>query len=297
VISQPRYQKREILRNFAQHPLRRDTILARLRASGRGLRNLTALDLANDPASEITDQNHIGGCAAVADLARFAAIDRSCRVLELGCGLGGAARVLAHLTGCQVLGLDFSPQRCAEAIQLNRLVRLQRRVKIECADLRTAPVPPACYDILWGQAAWSHLRDKSGFLRRWAKALRPGARIAFEDACLFPSRAGRLKLARLEDIWTCHLVPAEIWARLFSDLGFEPALQEDRTAEMLAYFRKLKASDQHASSATVAEQQAWSWAVELCEAGILRYVRIVAIDRRVPQPPALHSPTASASPA
>src|ERR1700681_4770963 len=120
---------RELYKN---HPLRQETISGRLRRQGKPLDSLTELDLALDEQAEITDQNHVGGLAFTAELAGLAGITSASRVLDLGSGLGGSARVLAHLYGCRVHGVELSKERVQESEKLTRQVRLEALVTFEC---------------------------------------------------------------------------------------------------------------------------------------------------------------------
>ena len=56
------------------------------------------------------DQFHTRGLAATSELAGLAGIDGQTEVLDLGSGLGGPARYLAATYGCQVVGVDLSPE-------------------------------------------------------------------------------------------------------------------------------------------------------------------------------------------
>src|SRR6266700_4245224 len=57
------------------------------------------------------DQFHTRGILATTELAEAAELAPSTRVLDLGCGIGGPARYLAATFGCNVIGVDLSPQR------------------------------------------------------------------------------------------------------------------------------------------------------------------------------------------
>ena len=48
------------------------------------------------------DQWHYHGTDAVRDAARFLSLGPTSRVLDIGAGVGGPARFLAHATGCHV---------------------------------------------------------------------------------------------------------------------------------------------------------------------------------------------------
>ncbi len=86
---------------FADHPFSEENILERLRRTRATLDGLTAADLAADEATELTDQNHVGGMRFVRELAEAVGLHREHRVLDLGCGLGGSARIMAALYECR----------------------------------------------------------------------------------------------------------------------------------------------------------------------------------------------------
>src|SRR5262249_11197461 len=156
-------------------------VLERLRSRGRDLTQVSARDLAEDVLADETDQNHIGGAQFVWDLAEAARVREADHVLDLGCGLGGSARLLAERYGCFVDGLDISPRRVRDGNELSRVVGLEQRVVLRCGDIGSYEIPVAAYDRLWGQSAWVHVRDKEHILRPWLRALRLGGTMALED--------------------------------------------------------------------------------------------------------------------
>src|SRR6266849_10879694 len=86
---------------YKKHPLRRETILARIREQRKSLEGISELDLAFNALSATTDQNHVGGIGFVVVLAKAAGLHSAMRVVDLGCGLGGSMRVLSYLYGCR----------------------------------------------------------------------------------------------------------------------------------------------------------------------------------------------------
>jgi ubiquinone/menaquinone biosynthesis C-methylase UbiE len=276
-----RYPKREVLRVYARHPLHQKTILQRVRATRGMLIGLIEADLAVDDVTELTDQNHIGGVTFVKELACRARIDSETKVLDLGCGLGGSARLLAAVFGCRVHGIDFSPKRYREALRLTKLVGLSELVTFECSDFMSARVPRAGFDVLWGQSAWIHVADKKRFIRRWARALKIGGRIALEDAFLTArtlTDAQHTLVTQLEEQWKAYLITREQWRDLLHGESFTVCAEEDHTLEMRDHFKTLaKVSDK--SVVPEEEAAAWKNAVRLARAGLLYYRRIVAKKR------------------
>ena len=73
-------------------------------ALGKTIISITIDDLAP------VDEYHIGGRQASADFLGQLDLTPEKQVLDIGCGLGGAARFVASRYGCQVTGLDLTPE-------------------------------------------------------------------------------------------------------------------------------------------------------------------------------------------
>jgi len=76
-------------------------------------------DLSPDVLAPL-DQFHSGGLAATRDLSRLAAIKLGEAVLDVGCGVGGPARVLAAEHGARVRAVDLAPAFIAIARALSQ---------------------------------------------------------------------------------------------------------------------------------------------------------------------------------
>lgn len=91
------------------------TVLGALREAGKDLDNLTVDDLA------LTDQFHSGG-----------RVDPPRRVLDVGGGLGGPARLLASKFGCHVTSVDITPSYVEVARKTDRTGRARRSGRSSC---------------------------------------------------------------------------------------------------------------------------------------------------------------------
>ncbi|NDY43086.1 methyltransferase domain-containing protein [Dissulfurirhabdus thermomarina] len=100
------------------------------------------------------------------------------RILEIGCGTGLYTQLL-H---------DAFPDARIEAVDLaDEMIRAARarlpaggRVRFHRCDAEAAP--PACgdgYDLVTSSGAFQWFRDPAAALRRYARLLRPGGRLAF----------------------------------------------------------------------------------------------------------------------
>lgn len=151
-------------------------ILAALRAAGLDPeRRLSAVELA------ALDHFHTGGFRASLALRDLARIRREDRVLDLGAGLAGPARMLAELPGCQVDCLDLSMDYCVGASLLNRLTGLGDRVGVHLGSVFDLPFRDDSFDAVWMQNVGMNISDKRRLYEEVHRVLVPGGRFAFQE--------------------------------------------------------------------------------------------------------------------
>src|SRR3546814_9183979 len=96
-------------------------IEAALVAAGKDMAALTPADLAP------VDEFHIGGRPATVHFADSIGFAAGARLLDIGCGIGGASRYFASERGCHVTGIDLTADYCEVARQLAALTGLAAR--------------------------------------------------------------------------------------------------------------------------------------------------------------------------
>ena len=74
------------------------------------------------------DQFHTRGIKANKDLASLVTPTKSTHILDVGCGIGGPARYLASMYGCQVTGIDLTNRYIEAANMLTKLCHLDSLV-------------------------------------------------------------------------------------------------------------------------------------------------------------------------
>ena len=129
------------------------------------------------------DQWHYHGTDAIRDAAAFLQIGPRSRVLDVGSGIGGPARFLAHTTGCHVLALELQPELHAIGADLTRRCGLESRVTHVCGDALTHLIMPSSFDVVLGFLSVLHVADRPALMRRFFAALRPSGRAYIEDLC------------------------------------------------------------------------------------------------------------------
>jgi sarcosine/dimethylglycine N-methyltransferase len=117
---------------------------------------------------------HSGGFATTRDQAKRIAVTEDSRVLDVGCGIGGPARYLAHTYGCQVDGIDLTPELIDTARVLTKRCKLDDRVKLRLGNALDLPYSDQTFDVVWCQNVSMNIADKTGLLAAVYRVLKPG---------------------------------------------------------------------------------------------------------------------------
>ncbi|AKJ67748.1 hypothetical protein PATSB16_15510 [Pandoraea thiooxydans] len=152
-----------------------DRVAQALRQAGFGDGRLTWRELAP------LDQFHVRGLAATQELAAALALPAGAAVLDVGCGLGGAARFLAANFDVHVTGIDLCEPFIEIAEQLSVRAGLDERVAFERADALDLPFDDAQFDAAWTQHVAMNISDRAGLYGEIRRVLKPGGALAIYD--------------------------------------------------------------------------------------------------------------------
>jgi len=89
------------------------------------------------------------------------AVTEDSRVLDVGCGIGGPARYLAHTYGCRVDGIDLTPELIETGQVLTERCKLADRVVLQVGNALDLPYPDQTFDVVWCQNVTMNIADKS----------------------------------------------------------------------------------------------------------------------------------------
>ena len=102
-------------------------------------------------------------------------------ILDVGCGIGGPARLLASEYGCRIVGINTSKKQLKTAIRVTKEKNLEDRVKYVGANAETLPFPVGCFDKVWTMNMFYHIRDKGLAVNEFYRVLKPNGVLAFDD--------------------------------------------------------------------------------------------------------------------
>jgi SAM-dependent methyltransferase len=223
--------ERAVAQHYADEELL-GRILAGLEASGANLDDLQPHELA--PVEEF----HIGGRKATVHAVEQMSLNREHHVLDVGCGIGGAARYLAAQTGCAVTGIDLTPEYISVAVRLNEMTGMSERVHFEVASALDIPYADAAFDAAITLHVAMNIRERAALYSEIARVLKPGATFYLFD--VMKKSEGRLAFpvpwAQSED--TSHLTTPDEMLELLDEAGFEVQEVSDRTDFALEFFRE-----------------------------------------------------------
>jgi SAM-dependent methyltransferase len=103
------------------------------------------------------------------------------RVLDVACGKGGPARILAGIHGCRVLGIELLPAFADEARRRVAAAGLDSVVEVRTADAAEVELEPEAWDAalcLGASFVWGTIADAAAALR---PAVRRGGFVAIGE--------------------------------------------------------------------------------------------------------------------
>lgn len=107
--------------------------------------------------------------------------DVTARVLDVGCGPGGAALWMARTYGCNVDGVDMYTPFVALAQEEIEKQRLGSKVCVSCLDVTRDELPRDAYDLILCIAVLYLIADKRQFFRNLLASLKSGGRLLIAD--------------------------------------------------------------------------------------------------------------------
>ena len=203
-------------------------ILAALRAAG-----LNHEQRLPPKALGALDHFHTGGFLASRELLERAQIRAEDRVLDIGAGLAGPARLLASTHGCRVDCLEMSLDFCAAAVLLNRLTGLDDRIEVHQGSALDMPFADDSFDVAWMQNVGMNIADKRKLYGEIYRVLKPGGRFAFQEMAAGEGALSCFPLPWATDPADSFLASVDEMCSILGESGFVVELLEDTSDEHL----------------------------------------------------------------
>lgn len=192
------------------------------------------------------------------------------RIVDLGCGAGAGALILAEWFGTTITAVDFARPFLDELDGHARALGLDHLIKTVEADMGNLDWPPACVDLLWSEGAAYSLTFE-GALKTWRPFMAPNGIAVISEIIWFTtdipapvlefwqeaypqiaSESENVALAQAAgfDVLGVHRLPTQAWWTHYYDPlkermhalrpSAEPVMQAviDETEAEIAFFEK-----------------------------------------------------------
>ena len=221
---------------------RHDALLEALRTAyagiGKSVEELTVADLGP------IDEFHIGGRPATQRLVEQLAPVPDAELLDIGCGMGGAARYVAETYGARVTGIDLTEEFVAAGTEVNRWVGLEAQISLRHGSALEMPFEDGQF---WGAYmihVGMNIAAKAQLFREVHRVLKPGRLFAIYDVMKIGDGTVAYPVPWASAAALSHLGTLEMYETGLRQAGFQIEKIENRRKFALEVFAKQRERQQ-----------------------------------------------------
>jgi MPBQ/MSBQ methyltransferase len=178
------------------------------------------------------DQLHAGGAAASKHVLDRLGVAPGTRLLDVGCGIGGASR-MAAMAGAAVTGIDLTPEYVETARTLSDRVGLGDRTAFVTTAGESMPLADATFDAAVMVHVGMNVPAKTAVFAEVHRVLRPGGRFAVYEQVRTGEGDLPYPLPWAEDERSSFVETVADYRAHLEAAGFEIEDAEDRTPTTL----------------------------------------------------------------
>ena len=218
-----------------------NAILDALANAGKSPKEVDIHDLAP------VDEFHIGGREATRHLVEKLDISRTMHVLDIGCGLGGAARFVSETYGSMVSGIDLTEEFVETGNLLNEWVNLEDRINLIHGSALHLPFQDGSFSAIYMIHVGMNVEDKGHLFKEAYRVLTPGGRFGIYDIMALEENGAAGNELTFPVPWaasseTSFLVSSDGYKKHLLDAGFEGVDLERRNDFAKAFFNNLRSN-------------------------------------------------------
>lgn len=258
---------RELVRGYYGIGGLTEAVLNALSSAGVDVDDLGATDLFP------VDQLHAGGATATQHVLDRLGITPGMRLLDVGSGIGGPAR-MAATSGAAVTGIDVTPEFVDSATQLSARVGLAEKVRFVATPGESLPLDDGSFDAAVMVHVGMNIPAKGVVFSEVHRVLAPGGRFALYEQMSTETGDLSYPLPWAQDARTSFPETIEDYRQHLETAGFSVDEIEDRTEAVLG--------SRSAASVTPSDVFGPSFAaamgnwMDATRAGLLRSVLVLA---------------------
>jgi hypothetical protein len=184
---------------------------------------------------------HPGGLALTRALAKEISLSRDDHVLDIACGRGTSALMLAQVFKCRVTGIDTSATTIEHARREARRYRLDSLVDFDQGDATHLAFPTATFSAVFCECATSLFTDRRTAFGQLARVLQPGGHLALSDVTFRPETLPQAVDSPLALALCIPLgMGPEAYVQLIEEAGFMMRRQTDYSGTIAELLDKVE---------------------------------------------------------
>ena len=205
-----------------------------LKEIGKSKDSATVEDLAP------VDEFHIGGRAATEHLMKQLAFNQSDKILDVGCGLGGASRFIAKTYQNSVTGIDLTDDYVTVGNTLSAWVGLNDSVSLHQGSALNMPFKEASFDGAYMLHVGMNIEDKDTLFSQISRVLKSRSKLGVYDIMRTSEGTLSYPVPWASDDSFSFLAQSGEYSALLEDAGFKIECINNRKDFALGFFKQLK---------------------------------------------------------
>lgn len=200
---------------------------------GKTIDSVTIEDLAP------VDEFHIGGRVATENLLNQLGLSEQHHILDVGCGLGGAARFVASKYNSQVTGIDLTEEYVETGKSLSAWLKLDKKIALQQGNATAMPFQDESFDSGYMLHVGMNIEDKDLLFKEVFRVLRPGSSFGVYDVMRINEGELAYPVPWATGKSMSRLATPSQYKKILKNTGFVVSKENNRRDFALDFFMKL----------------------------------------------------------